>query len=247
MVDWVQAEVVERRDWNGHLFSLRFAAPLAPFSAGQFVRVALDIDGERVARPYSLVNAPHEPVHEIYFNIVPEGPLSPRLATLTRGDTLWVTPKTNGFLTLDEVPPARDLWMLATGTAIGPFLSILKTKLPWQRFEHIVLGHSVRTQDERCYQDVIDALREDHGEQFQFVPFITRENCADGLEQRIPACIESGALERQVGLDLHPDKSHVLLCGNTNMLNDTLACLERRGMQRHRRREPGHVGMEKYH
>lgn len=247
MTDWVQAEVIERRDWNGYLFSLCFQASLDTFSAGQFVRVALDIDGERVARPYSLVNAPQESVYEIYFNIVPEGPLSPRLATLSPGDILWVAPKINGFLTLDEVPPARDLWMLATGTAIGPFLSILKTETPWQRFEQIVLGHSVRTQDERAYRDVIDALRQHHDKQFHFVPFITREDCADGLGQRIPACIENGSLEQRVGLTLGPEQAHVLLCGNANMLNDTLACLEKRGMKRHRRREPGHVGMEKYH
>lgn len=77
MGEWLEVTVAETVRWNDGLYSLRFDAPLPAFKAGQFVRVGLDIDGERVARPYSLVNAPTETPHEIYFNVVPEGPLSP--------------------------------------------------------------------------------------------------------------------------------------------------------------------------
>ena len=247
MAEWVEATVVERRDWSDELISLRFEAPLQPFQAGQFIRVGLDIEGERVGRPYSLVNAPHEDLHEIYFNIVEEGPLSPRLAQLRPGDHLFAVPKPSGFMTLDEVPEARHLWLLATGTALGPFLSILKTQEPWERFDTIVLGHSVRRRAELTYQDCIGQLLDEHGDQLRFMPFITREACGDGLGQRIPTCIESGALEKKVGLALTPEDNHVLLCGNSSMLEDTLAVLEKRGLKRHRRREPGQVGMEKYH
>jgi ferredoxin--NADP+ reductase len=247
MPEWIEATVMERRDWSDELVSLRFQAALEPFQAGQFIRVGLDIEGERVGRPYSLVNAPHEDLHEIYFNIVEEGPLSPRLARLQPGDSLWAVPKPSGFLTLDEVPEARTLWLLATGTALGPFLSILKTAAPWERFEHIVLGHSVRRRSDLAYLDSIRQLQEVHGDQLRFVPFVTREPCGEHLGQRIPTCIESGALEARTGLTLGPEDSHVLLCGNSAMLQDTLAVLEKRGMKRHRRREPGHVGMEKYH
>lgn len=247
MTEWVEATVVERRDWNDELISLRFEAPLEPFKAGQFIRVGLDIEGERVGRPYSLVNAPHEDLHEIYFNIVEEGPLSPRLARLQPGDRFWAVPKPSGFLTLDEVPEARHLWLLATGTALGPFLSILKTPAAWERFETIVLGHSVRKRSELAYGDTIQRLNEAHGDQLCFVPFITREPCGESLGQRIPACIETGSLEEKTGLTLSPQDSHVLLCGNSAMLQDTLSVLEKRGLKRHRRREPGQVGMEKYH
>ncbi len=247
MSEWVQATVTERRNWTELLISLRFEAELQPFVAGQFIRVGLDIEGERIGRPYSLVNAPHEGFYEIYFNIVQEGPLSPHLARLQPGDTLWVAPKPGGLLTLDEVPDARHLWLLATGTALGPFLSILKTDAPWKRFERIILGHSVRNRSELAYQDLIRELLDRHPKQLQFAPFITREPCGEHLGQRIPSCIESGALEKKTGLALTPEQSHVLLCGNSAMLQDTLAVLERRGMKRHRRREPGHVGMEKYH
>lgn len=247
MSEWVEARVVERIDWNEALISLRFEAELAAFDAGQFIRAGMDIDGERIGRPYSMVNAPDERPHEIHFNVVQDGPLSPRLAQLEPGERFWVVPASNGFLTLDEIPDARHLWLLATGTAIGPFLSILKTAAPWSRFEKVVLGHSVRTHHDLSYQDTIREMQQRHPAQFRFVPFITREPGDGQLCQRIPASIESGALEQMTGLALTPETAHVMLCGNSGMLQDALASLEKRGMTRHRRREPGHVSMEKYH
>lgn len=126
MADWLKANVEEKTQWNERLFSLHMQPGLDDFIASQFARVGLDIDGERIARPYSLVNKPGDNSLEIYFNIVPEGPLSSRLAALEAGDDIYVTEKAYGFLTIDEVPDSRDLWLLATGSGVGPFLSILK-------------------------------------------------------------------------------------------------------------------------
>src|SRR5688500_11052318 len=140
MTRWLQGTVTENRRWTDSLYSLKVEAPIEPFEAGQFIRLALDIDGERIGRPYSLVNAPHEPALEVYSIVVPEGPLSPRLFGLQPGATVWVAPKASGFFTMAEVPASENLWMLATGTALGPFLSILKTDEPWKRYKSIVLA-----------------------------------------------------------------------------------------------------------
>jgi ferredoxin--NADP+ reductase len=247
MAEWLQGRIVERVQWTAGLFSLRFEAPLGAFKAGQFIRVALDVDGERVARPYSLVNAPHEPLLEIYFNVVNGGPLSPRLAALQPGDTLWLTDTPNGFLVLDEIPESRHLWLLATGTGVGPFLSILKTDAPWRRFDKVILGHSVQYARELAYRETIGALCAAHGSKLEFVPLVTREHVPGALPQRIPACIESGDLEARAGLCLAPEHSHVMLCGNSAMIADVSEVLARRAMTRHRRREPGHITTEKYH
>ncbi len=247
MTEWLQGQIVERRQWTDDLYSLRFAAPLAGFKAGQFVRIALDIDGERVGRPYSLVNAPHEPQLEIYFNVVKGGPLSPRLAQLAAGDTLWLSNSANGFLVLDELPETPQLWLLATGTGIGPFLSILKTEQAWTRFERIVLGHSVQYAAELTYRDLIDQLQTEHGEQLRYVPLVTREAVPGALNKRIPASIASGDLEAHAGVTLRADNSHVMLCGNAAMIGDVGEELAKRDMRRHRRREPGHITTEKYH
>jgi ferredoxin--NADP+ reductase len=247
MAHWLQAEVLENHRWTEGLYSLRFSAPLPAFKAGQFVRVGLDIDGERVGRPYSLVNAPGRQPAEIYYNPVPGGPLSPRLAALQPGDMLWVSDSINGFLVLDEVPDAHHLWLLATGTGLGPFISILATEEPWRRFEQVVLVHSVRTAAQLGYRQRLAELTARHPGRFHYVPTVTREACADALGQRIPALLADGSLEAAAGIALTPDDAHVMLCGSNAMISDTHTLLEQRGLRRHRRRQPGHITVEKYH
>src|SRR5204863_3990148 len=142
-----------------------------PFTAGQFVRIALDIGGERVARPFSFVNAPDDPVLEFYGVIVPEGPLSPLLARLRKGDGLYVADNPSGFLVLAEVPPAEDLWLLATGTGIAPFLSILRTEVPWKRYRQVILVHAVRHASELVYKDMILEIQGKNKE-LKYVSFV---------------------------------------------------------------------------
>src|SRR5205823_10979642 len=128
---WLTGTVVENRRWTDNLFSLRVEGAPLSFQAGQFVRIALDIDGQRVARAFSFVNPPQEPVLEFYGVIVPEGPLSPRLAKLRAGDALEVAANPAGFLVLSELPDTETLWLVATGTGLAPFLSILRTEALW--------------------------------------------------------------------------------------------------------------------
>lgn len=247
MAQWLQARVIANHAWTDRLYSLRFEAAMPSFKPGQFIRVAMDIDGERVGRPYSLVNAPGEPVGEIYYNPVPEGPLSPRLAQLQPGDEFWVSDSANGFLTLDEVPACRHLWLMATGTGVGPFIAMLSDDAAWQRFEHVMLVHSVRHVAELGYRERLEALAAKHPQRFHYLPTVTREVQPGMLHRRIPQLITDGDLEEAAGVAITPEDSHVMLCGSNDMITDTMAILGERGMQRHRRKEPGHISMEKYH
>ena len=134
MTPWIEGRVAARRAWTDTLYSLEVDAPALTFVAGQFARLALPAPpGEKepmIGRPYSFVNPPGAPHHEFYFNVVPGGPLSPRLAALNPGDARWRGPRANGFFSIPEVPAADALWCLSTGTGIGPFLSILRTPDP---------------------------------------------------------------------------------------------------------------------
>jgi ferredoxin--NADP+ reductase len=246
MADWLTGKIVEKKSWNDRLYTLRIECDFDTFESGQFVRVALDIDGERVARPYSLVNKPGDDFLEIYFNIVDEGPLTPRLAELDEGDEIFVTDRANGFLTVSEVPQCRHLWMLATGTGVGPFLSILKNQDVWQRFEKIVLAYSVRDASELAYQQQVAEIQEQWPQKFSFVPLVTREKVEGTLNKRITDSIEDDSLEQKTGVVINED-SHIMMCGNSAMISDVTEVLEKRGLRKHRRREPGHITTEKYH
>lgn len=247
MPDWLTGRITENRQWTQGLYSLTFHAPLGDFKPGQFVRVALEIDGEIVARPYSLVSTPADDGFEIFFNIVPDGPLTPRLAALQRGDAIMVADKPYGFLTVDEVPIARHLWMLATGTGVGPFVSILKSDTVWRKFEKTVLVYSARTASELAYRDIIEDICKRYGQQFSFMPLVTREKIDGVINARITEAIANGELERQAGVEINADDSHVMMCGNSEMITDVTALLGDRNMRKHLRREPGHITTEKYH
>lgn len=246
MSRWLEGKVMETRHWTDSLYSLKVQAAIEPFVAGQFIRLALDVDGERVGRPYSLVNAPHEPYLEVYSIVVPEGPLSPRLSQLQHGDRVWVAPKASGFFTMAEVPVGENLWMLATGTALGPFLSILKTDEPWNRYKDIILAHAVRTAPELAYSELVASLKEKYPGRFHYVPFVSREKADFAMPGRIPAAIKNGALEKHTGVVINAKASQVMICGNPDMVKDTSDALQARGLTKNRRKEPGNITTENY-
>jgi len=245
MSAWLEGKVLENRHWTETLFSLRVEAPRLGFSAGQFVRIALDIGGERVARPFSFVNAPGDAVLEFYGVIVPEGPLSPRLAELKAGDSLQVADNPSGFLVLAEVPPAEDLWLLATGTGIAPFLSILRTEGPWQKYRRVTLVHAARYARELVYSDLLLGIERKYASRFKTIKFASRENAPGALQGRMPAAIRDGRLE-QAGGAIAPERSQFMLCGNPQMLKDVSAALAEKGLKKHRRRSPGQITVESF-
>lgn len=73
MAEWVSGKITHIEHWTDSLFSIRVNAPIDPFTAGQFAKLALDINGERVQRAYSYVNAPSDENLEFYLVTVPEG------------------------------------------------------------------------------------------------------------------------------------------------------------------------------
>lgn len=247
MADWIEGRVTGKRHWSQALYSLRIDAPLPEFQAGQYVKVALDVDGERVGRPYSLVNAPHESPLEIYFNEIPEGPLTPKLSDLEVGDRIWVSGKASGVFTMDNVVSRRHLWMLATGTALGVYLSILKTAEPWERFERIILVHGARNSGELAYGETIAELQAAHEDSFTFITALTRDSSETALQGRITNLLENGILEDAAGAKISADDSHLMLCGNSEMIKDVRGWLEGHGLQRHKRHAPGHYTTEQYH
>jgi ferredoxin--NADP+ reductase len=246
MSRWVEGVVVRLQPWTDRLYSIQVTADIAPFVAGQFTRLALEIDGEVVARPYSFLNSPLDPLHEFYFVTVPGGPLTSRMVTLSPGAPILIAPRAAGFFTLNELPDAGALWMLSTGTALGPFLSIMAAGEVWGRYARIVLVHAVRTADELNYRERIELFRQQHPGQLQYIPFVSREDTGFAIRDRVPAAIGSGELERRAGLHITTDNTHVMICGNPSMVHDTVEVLEARGLRRNRRREPGHITTEQY-
>ncbi|KIL06127.1 ferredoxin-NADP reductase [Stutzerimonas stutzeri] len=250
---FTRQRLLEVQTLTPNLFTLRTTRdPGFRFTAGQFARLGVrKPSGCIVWRAYSMVSAPHDEFLDFFSIVVPDGEFTSELSRLKVGDELLVEKQAFGFLTLDRFPDGRDLWLLATGTGIAPFLSILQDFEAWQRFERIVLVYSVRQQRELAYQQLIaDLPRREYleglGDKLTYVPVVTREQVPGALHGRITQLIETGELERAAGLALSPEHSRIMLCGNPQMIEDTRAVLKTRDLQLALTRRPGQVAVENY-
>ena len=235
----------------GKLFSLRVSRdPAFAFQPGQFARLGLPETGSPDGQPtlwraYSMVSAPQETELEFYSIVVPEGPFSPRLAQLRPGDALYVDKTAFGFLTLERFPDGDKLWLLATGTGLSAYLSILRDPASRQRFGRIVLVHGVRTASELAYRDELQALCRQHPH-ISYLPIATREDLPGMPQARLTTLITDGGLEKLAGLKLDPASSRIMLCGNPGMLTDARKLLGERGFAPGRRGVPGNLAVENY-
>ena len=250
---FTRQRLLEVQTLTPNLFTLRTSRdPGFRFTAGQFARLGVrKPSGCIVWRAYSMVSAPHDEFLDFFSIVVPDGEFTSELSRLAVGDELLVDKQAFGFLTLDRFPDGRDLWLLATGTGIAPFLSILQDFEAWQRFERIILVYSVREARELAYQQLIAELpQRDYldglGSKLLYLPVVTREQIPGALHGRITTLIENGELERAADLQLAPEHSRIMLCGNPQMIEDTRAVLKARDLNLAMTRRPGQVAVENY-
>lgn len=245
--------VLSTRTWCDKLLSFRTTRPRSfRFQPGQFVRLGLgSAAGDIVWRPYSMVSAHYDEYLEFFSILVPDGAFSGRVAHLGEGDPIHVEKSPYGYLTTSRFVGGQDLWLLASGTGVAPFLSILRDPEVWSQYENIVLAYSARRVRELAYQEEIAALRNDEllaggKAHLHYVPIVTREVVPGGLGQRLTTLLSNGALERHVGLPIDRSRSRLLICGNPQMLDDVRGILQARGLRPDRSREPGNFASENY-
>lgn len=242
--------------WAPTLFSFRLSRAAAyRFTPGQFARLGLrKEDGQFVWRTYSLCSAPDADQLEFYSVVVPQGEFTSRLCAYDVGATVLVERKALGFLTADRLcrgAGRKDLWMLATGTGLGPYLSIIQDPQTWQQFDNLIVAHSVRHADELAYAEMLTAMQEhppfgNAQAKLHYVATITREIARGALQGRITALIEGGQLENAAGVAFSHDRSRFMLCGNPEMVEQTRKLLKDRGFKNDRKLEPGHIAVENY-
>ena len=272
--------VLSKTTWTPNLFSFTVSRPDSfKFTAGQFVRLGVnpsqlkyykqlsavaDYDedddeelnealNEDIFRAYSIVSSPFDEVLEFFSIVIPDGAFTSQLQHLEVGDELLLNTMPFGFLTLAryQKPLPKDLWLLATGTGLAPFLSMLQDLKTWEDYEHIVLAYSARSTEELAYIEKIESLQEDFGSlvdnpaKLIFIPIVTREPVEGALTERLPKLLLDGALQERAGIALDVDSTHVMLCGNPDMVEDTKETLKSLGLVMNRRGE-GNIAVENY-
>ena len=269
--------VLSKTTWTPNLFSFTVSRPDSfKFTAGQFVRLGVnpsqlnyykqlsavanaddeDLNetlDEDIFRAYSIVSSPFDEILEFFSIVIPDGAFTSQLQHLEVGDELLLNTMPFGFLTLAryQKPLPKDLWLLATGTGLAPFLSMLQDLKTWEDYEHIVLAYSARSTEELAYMDKIESLQEDFGSlvdnpaKLIFIPIVTREPVEGALTERLPKLLLDGTLQARAGIDLDVDSTHVMLCGNPDMVEDTKETLKSLGLVMNRRGE-GNIAVENY-
>ena len=247
-----QQRVLTVHHWTDRLFSFTTTRDASlRFENGQFAMIGLEVDGKPLLRAYSLASANYEDHLEFLSIKVPDGPLTSRLAHLQVGDIVLVGRKPTGTLLLDNLRPGRNLYLLATGTGLAPFMGLIKDPGAYERFERVILTHTVRKVGELAYVNHIrhelprhEFLGEDIAAKLSYYPSVTREDFM--TRGRITSLIESGKLFADLSLPpLDPDQDRVMICGSTEMLADTERMLLDRGFDEGSSAAPGSYVVEK--
>jgi ferredoxin--NADP+ reductase len=249
---WTTERVLEVHRWTPTLLSFRTTrSPGFRFTPGHYTRLGLDGRDGTVWRPFSLVSASYDNFLEFIAVLVPDGAFSTPLGYLQVGDALRVDKSSYGFLTVDQLAPGRDLWLLASGTGLGPFLSILRDPAVWQCYRRLILVHSVRRSAELAWREEIAALPRQEWQtagaaRLSYLPVVTREPGATALAERIPLLLADGRLETATETRLSLADSRLMVCGNPELARELRQFLGSRGFAVSRRGLPGQMAFEKY-
>jgi ferredoxin--NADP+ reductase len=261
------ATLIGREDLHAHLriFRVRPDSDLFDFEAGQYSVLGLLGDepripeadpenppppaGTMIRRAYSIASSSLERGYvEFFVNLVTSGSLTPRLFALPRGGRIWLGPKATGMFTLDRVSPERAVVLVATGTGLAPYVSMLRTILVRETARRFVVLHGARYSWDLGYRGELESLSRLRPN-LTYIPSITRPERDPhfaGAVGRVQALLEQGIVEKETGVPLDPARTEVFLCGNPDMIREAKAMLVGRGFIPDKGREAGTLHIEEY-
>lgn len=261
------ATVIGREEINPQLLILRVQpdATVFDFKPGQFAvlgllgseaRVAEAADEEIIPEPdklirraYSLASSSLERRYaEFYLTLITSGQLTPRLFALRHGGRLFLGKKASGVFTLDRVPPGKTVILIATGTGLAPYISMLRTMLLDDTQRRFVVLHGARFGWDLGYRGELESLARLRPN-LTYIPSITRPDQDPhfrGYTGRIQTLLAEGVVEHESGVALDPTQAEVLLCGNPDMVTAVKVLLAEKHYQVGKGREPGTIHIEEY-
>jgi ferredoxin--NADP+ reductase len=206
--------------------------------------------GATIIRAYSIASSSrHKEYLEFYITLVRSGALTPRLFALQRGDRLFLGPKISGMFTLSEIPEQSNLVLMATGTGIAPYMSMIRTFIAPESSRKIAIIHGARHSWDLGYRSELATLDRMLAD-FFYIPSISRPDEEitpwGGETGYIQDLWRRGVVGRRWGFEPGRENSHLFLCGNPGMITATQPLLEEKGFRLHSRKEPGEIHLEKY-
>lgn len=235
------------------------------FKGGQFVALGLPASAERcneatdefekydnpdklIKRAYSIASTSTAEYVEFYITLVHSGALTPRLFSLNIGDKLWMGKKGVGMFTLDEVPAEKNIVLVATGTGVAPYMSMLRSDA-LRREGKIMVVHGAANSWDLGYSSELQLL-ESMFDKFTYYPTITEPEKEpagwSGDIRFIQDIWQDGLADKKWGFNPSPDNTDVFLCGNPRMIETMVDMLGVDGFKEHKRKEPGQIHVEEF-
>ena len=245
--------VTSVQHWTDRLFSFRVTRPQSlRFRSGEFVMIGLLGDnGKPLLRAYSIASPSWDEELEFYSIKVPDGPLTSRLQHIQPGDEIILRPKPVGTLVHDALTPGKRLWLLATGTGIAPFASLMRDPETYEKYDQVIMMHTCRDAAELEYgRTLIEGFPHDPligefvGDKLTYYPTTTREETHQ--MGRITDNLSSGKVFDDLGLSpIAPETDRAMVCGSLDFNTDVKAVLEGFGLREGANSDPAEYVVEK--
>ena len=219
----VKEKVLEVKHYTDRLFHFKTTRDSGTrFRDGEFLMIGLEVEGKPLLRAYSVASPNYEEYMEWFSIKVPNGPLTSRLQHIKPGDEVITNSKAVGTLVLDNLKQGRNLYMLATGTGVAPFMSLVRGVDTYDHYDNVILLWSTRLVKELAYKDFLEGLN-DHeiwGEitqgKFKFYPSVTREDFIN--TGRITNAMYDGSVYEKLGVEpFDKEKDSAMICGSMPM------------------------------
>ncbi len=255
--------VTSVKHWTDRLFSFRVTRPASlRFRSGEFVMIGLMGDphpetGKQkpLLRAYSIASPAWDDELEFYSIKVKDGPLTSKLQHIQPGDQIILRPKPVGTLVHDALLPGKRLWFFATGTGFAPFASLLREPETYEKFDEVVITHTVRDVAELAYgRDLIADLKADEMMQeligaenlakIRYYPTTTREKSPK--MGRITTLLQDGTVFADLGIPpISPETDRAMVCGSLAFNKDIKDVLEGFGLEEGANSDPRTFVVEK--
>jgi ferredoxin--NADP+ reductase len=202
-----------------------------------------------IKRAYSIASSSLQGKYfEFFVALVHGGALTPRLFALNQGDRIFLGQRIVGMFTLDDVPQGHHVVLVATGTGLAPYLSMLRSHYRFDTGQRTVVCHGSRVSYDLGYRSELEGLAARY-EHFHYLPIIDQPERDPGWSGDVGFVnryFEDGTVARLLGHELTPDNTAVFLCGNPLMVDGMLNFLSAKGFRKHSRREPGSIFVEEF-
>ncbi len=237
------------KHWCDKTFSFRTTRNYPnKFNNGEFAMIGMEHEGKKIMRAYSIASANHEDFLEFLSIKIQDGPLTSKLQNIKEGDEILVNPRSTGTLVIDYLLPGRNLYLIATGTGLAPFMGIIKDPVTYERFEKVVLTHTVQYPNELAYHEELNFFNEEWNQVTlgNFRYFTTLTQAPWPRKGRITEWIKNGNLfPNTVGQSLDTEKDKFMICGSQGLNKDLIEHFESLGMKEGNTSIPGDFVVEK--